>query len=32
VLTLRQHGGPWFDDAAGIAVVRPVVVGADGGA
>jgi hypothetical protein len=31
VLTLRQHGGPWFDEAAGIAVVRPVVVGGDGG-
>jgi hypothetical protein len=31
VLTLRQHGGPWFDETAGIAVVRPIVVGADGG-
>ncbi len=32
VLTLRQHGGPRFDDATGLAVVRPVVVGADDGA
>jgi hypothetical protein len=32
VLTLRQHGGPWFDDAAGLAVVRRVVVGGDDGA
>jgi hypothetical protein len=31
VLTLRQHGGPWFDDA-GIVVTRRIVVGADGGA
>jgi hypothetical protein len=31
VLTLRQHGGPWFDEAADIAVVRPVVVGGNGG-
>ena len=29
VLTLRQHGGPWFDEAAGIAAVRQVAVGAD---
>jgi hypothetical protein len=32
VLTLRQHDGPWFDEAAGIAVVRDVLVGADDGA
>ena len=31
VLTLRQHGGPWFDDA-GISTSRRIVVGADGGA
>jgi hypothetical protein len=30
VLTLRQHGGPWFDEAAGLAVVRPVEVVAGG--
>jgi hypothetical protein len=30
VLTLRQQGGPSFEDA-GIAAVRRVIVGADGG-
>jgi hypothetical protein len=32
VLTLRQHGGAWFDEAAGLAVVRTVRVGTGSGA
>jgi len=30
VLTLRQEGGPWFDEA-GISASRRIIVGADGG-